>query len=46
MDEDENDRWQVIKDGRPVQLCNTIDEAEKVYLEWDADEIRRIPADF
>ena len=45
MDEDANDRWQVIKDGMPVQLCDTIEEAEKVYVEHEADEIRRIPAD-
>ena len=35
-------RWQVIKDHMPIQICNTIEEAEKVYQEYDADEIRRV----
>lgn len=39
------DRWQVIKNGVSVQICNTIDEAEKVYVEVEADEIRRIADD-
>lgn len=36
------DRWQVLKDGVPVIMCSTIEEAEKEYIERDADEIRRI----
>ena len=39
------ERWQVIKNGIPVQLCDTIEEAEQVYAECDADEIRRIEDD-
>jgi hypothetical protein len=37
------DRWQVIKDGWPIRLCNTLEEAEEVYIEFEADEIRCIP---
>jgi hypothetical protein len=36
------DRWQVIKGCVPVQLCDTIEEAEAVYQKYDCDEIRRI----
>lgn len=40
-----NDRWQVIKDGVPVAVCGTIQEAERYYLDFDADEIRRIKSE-
>lgn len=39
------ERWQVIKGCVPVKLCNTIEEAEKVYVKYDCDEIRRIVDD-
>lgn len=39
------DRWQVIKGCVPVEVCNTIEEAEKVYVKYDCDEIRRITDD-
>lgn len=39
------DRWQVVKDGMPVAVCATIEEAEKEYSMHDADEIRRIKDD-
>jgi len=39
------DRWQVVKSGISVQICSTIEEAEEVYAEHEADEIRRIECD-
>lgn len=39
------ERWQVIKGCVPVQLCDTIEEAERVYVKYDCDEIRRITDD-
>ena len=39
------DRWQVIKGCVPVEVCNTIEEAEAVYVKYDCDEIRRIADD-
>jgi len=39
------DRWQVIKGCVPVEVCNSIEEAEKVYVKYDCDEIRRITDD-
>lgn len=38
-------RWQVLKDGIPVQLCSSSEEAEEVYAELEADEIRCIEED-
>ena len=38
-------RWQVLKNGTPVQICSTPEEADEVYLEHDADEIREIEDD-
>lgn len=40
-----SDRWQVIKDGVPVAVCSSIEEAERFYVEFDADEIRRIKSE-
>lgn len=39
------ERWQVIKGCVPVEVCNTIEEAEAVYVKYDCDEIRRITDD-
>lgn len=39
------DRWQVLKDGVPVILCSSIEEAEDKYAEYEADEIHRIEDD-
>lgn len=39
------DRWQVIKGCVPVQICDTIEEAEGVYAAYECDEIRRIKDD-
>ena len=39
------DRWMVVKNCMPVQICNDINEAEQVYLAYDADEIRRVAND-
>ena len=36
------DRWQIMKDGVPIAVCNSIEEAEAKYQEYDGDEIRRI----
>jgi len=37
------ERWRILKDGVPVAVvAGSIEEAEKVYLEHDADELRRI----
>lgn len=36
------DRWQVIKNSVPVQICDSIEEAEEVYAKYDCDEIRRV----
>ena len=38
-------RWQVLKNGIPWQMCSTPEEADKVYMEIDADEIREIEDD-
>ena len=38
----DNDRWMVVKNGVPVQICNSIEEAEDVYCKYDCDEIRRV----
>ena len=35
-------RFQVLKNGVPVAVCSSIEEAERFYVEFDADEIRRI----
>jgi len=39
------DRWQVIKNGIPVGIFNTIEEAEEEYAKYDCDEIRRVDED-
>ena len=39
------DRWQVIKGCVPIQICNSIKEAEDVYAKYECDEIRRIEDD-
>ena len=35
-------RYQVLKNSVPVALCNTPEEADEMYLEHGADEIREI----
>ena len=35
-------RYQVLKNRVPVALCNTPEEANEMYLEHDADDIREI----
>lgn len=35
-------RWQVLKNGVPICVTPDINEAEKEYLEHDADEIRAV----
>ena len=35
-------RYQVIKDGFPVALCCTPEEADECYMHYNADEIREI----
>ena len=43
MPESKTARWRILKDGVPVAVvAGSIEEAEKVYLEHDADELRRI----
>lgn len=37
------ERWQLLKDGVPVMVCNSIEEAEDEYCKHDCDEMRRIP---
>lgn len=37
------ERWQLLKDGVPVMVCNSIEEAENEYCKHDCDEMRRIP---
>lgn len=39
------DRWLVIKGCVPVEVCNSIEEAEGFYAAYECDEIRRIPDD-
>ena len=39
------DRWQLLKDGVPIMVCNSIEEAEKEYRKYDCDEMRRIPSE-
>jgi len=38
-------RWQVIKNGIPVGIYPTIEEAEEVYMQFDADEIVDLESD-
>lgn len=35
-------RYQVLKNGIPICICNTPEEADEAYAENDADEIRTI----
>lgn len=37
------ERWQLLKDGVPVMVCNSIEEAENEYCKHDCDEMCRIP---
>lgn len=41
----DNCRWMVVKGNVPVQICNSIEEAETVYQKYDCDEIRRVDDD-
>ena len=36
------ERWQLLKDGVPVMVCNSIEEAEDEYCKHDCDEMRRV----
>lgn len=38
-------RYQVLKNRVPVAVCNTPEEADEMYLEYGADEIREIEED-
>ncbi len=42
----DNCRWMVVKGNVPVQICNSIEEAETVYQKYDCDEIRRVDDDY
>ena len=35
-------RYQILKNGVPVAVVNTPEEADEYYLEYDADEMREI----
>jgi len=35
-------RWQVLRNGIPIAVCSSIEEAEDVYAEFEADEIEEI----
>ena len=37
------ERWQLLKDGVPVMVCNSIEEAEDEYCKYDCDEMRGVP---
>ena len=39
------ERWQLFKDGGPVMVCNSLEEAEDEYCKHDCDEMRRIPSE-
>ena len=39
------ERWQLLKNGVPVMVCSSIEEAEDEYCKHDCDEIRKIPED-
>jgi len=34
--------WQVLKNGMPIGVFTSPEEAEKCYAEFEADEIREI----
>jgi len=38
-------RLQVLKNGIPVGIYATIEEAEEAYMEFNADEIREVEED-
>jgi hypothetical protein len=38
-------RYQVLKAGIPIAICNTIEEADRWYATYDADEIVEIEDD-
>ena len=35
-------KWQVLKDSIPVALASSPEEADELYIKYDADEIREI----
>ena len=35
-------RWQILKDGISVAIASSPEEADELYLKYDADEIREI----
>ena len=39
------ERWQLLKDGVPIMICNSIEEAEKEYCKYDCDEMHRVPSE-
>lgn len=36
------ERWQLLKNGVPVMVCSSIEEAENEYCKHDCDEMRKI----
>ena len=42
----DNDRWMVVKGNVPMQICNSIEEAEDIYHKYDCDEIRRVDGSY
>lgn len=35
-------RWQILKNGMPITMASSPEEADELYLKYDADEIREI----
>lgn len=35
-------RWQILKDSMPIAMASSPEEADELYLKYDADEIREI----
>ena len=35
-------RWRVLLNGVPIAVCSSIEEAEDLYAEFEADEIEEI----
>ena len=35
-------RWQVLKDGFPLAMASSPEEADALYLELDADEVKEV----
>ena len=39
------ERWQLLKNGIPVMVCSSIEEAEDAYCKYDCDEMRKIESE-